>query len=313
MSASAAAHCSVYSACDDPRVNSTRLQAPPGLHIILGDSAGGIFTRNYGRQDLLVDRDVLSVGPTSRCADFAAWKAMRSAFWREVVPDETLHPPTLNIADDADRLRAAERINHWAATGVTEQLSIAFTIHVIDELGIDPARLRLLQFEQYRDRPRHIAGMGELNEENMAAHPEPRSFTPQELEDYRVAWGTLTAAKPETFERFPAQRPQANQFLKNAMQLMLRRFPDQNTGLVHWDRVLLESVRAHGPNAARVIGHALMDGWDSGDLVGDAYLFARLRRLADESLAPPRVRLSGARTSMRDTQVELTQLGAATP
>ena len=36
---------------------------PPGLHIVLGDSAGGIFTRVFFARDrLLIDQDVLSCG-----------------------------------------------------------------------------------------------------------------------------------------------------------------------------------------------------------------------------------------------------------
>ena len=50
---------------------------PPGVHVILGGSAGGIFTRNYSRKQLLIDHDVLSCGPTPKCESIAAWEAMR--------------------------------------------------------------------------------------------------------------------------------------------------------------------------------------------------------------------------------------------
>src|SRR5262245_21794185 len=116
------------------RMRADKLQPPPGLHVILGGSAGGLFTRNYRRRDLLIDNDVLSCGPTARCESLAAWNAMRGAYWREALPFDMHHPSTLNIAESADRLREAETINLWAATGVTEQLSVAFSVHVIDTL-----------------------------------------------------------------------------------------------------------------------------------------------------------------------------------
>lgn len=288
----------------------SKLQPPPGLNIILGDSAGGTFIQNYGRQDLLIDRDVLSVGPTARCADFAAWKAMRSEFWDESVSDDEPHPATLNIADDTERLRAADCINVWAATSVTEQLSIAFTLHAIDTLGIDPARLRLLQFEEYRDRPQRILGMGELIPAAMAAHPEPVPFTTLMLEDYRAAWSALTSPEPISIERFAEQRPNASRWLKQAMHLMLRRFPDRQTGLPHWDWVMLGMVSDKSRKAARIVGEVIGNHcWADGDLTGDLYLYWRFLQLGDESLPKPLIDLDGDTRHMGRTEATLTPFG----
>ena len=51
---------------------------PPGLHIVLGDSAAGIFTRVFFARDrLLIDHDVLSCGPTPDFSDLVVWSKLR--------------------------------------------------------------------------------------------------------------------------------------------------------------------------------------------------------------------------------------------
>jgi hypothetical protein len=46
----------------------------PHIHLILGDTAGGTFTQTFGRKEsLLIDRDVLSCGPTPRRGDLDEW------------------------------------------------------------------------------------------------------------------------------------------------------------------------------------------------------------------------------------------------
>ena len=288
-----------------------KLTPPPGLHVILGGSAGGIFNRNYSRRDLLVDQDVLSVGPTPRCADFAAWNAMREQFWSTCLPEKLMHPVE-NIARHPDRLRSAELINLWAATGVSEQLSIAFSVHVIDTFGIDAARLRLLQFERLPGRQySRIVGMGELNEANMANHPPPRPFTRDELDDYRAAWAALSSPDPRLIEQFASTRPGANNWLKQAMHLMLRRFPNRSSGLTHWDHLLLRMVPGSGPTAGRVMAHAMTEHLEDVDPVGDVYMLGRLKRMADARLPKPLIEMGGDLTSIRygDVTVALTPFG----
>jgi uncharacterized protein DUF1835 len=287
---------------------------PAGVHIILGDSAGGTFTRIHRARDrLLVDQDVLCCGPTPKCDDLRAWKEVRHEYWTTLVPGadrEHVHSP-FNLDDNAERLRSAEHICIWAATSLSEQLFIAHVIHLVDLVGADPARISVIQFETLRGRDARVLGMGELNEENMSAHPDPVPLSKDTLADYRAAWSALTSDDPAGFERFAGERPGANTWLKSAMQLMLRRFPDARTGLSYWDSVLLKYVREHGPRAARIIGQTMAGEWDDGDLTGDSYLFGRLLRLGDERLPKPLLHLTGSKSNMRTTELALTPFGEA--
>lgn len=185
---------------------------------------------------------------------------------------------------------------------------IAHVLHRAEEWGVDAARIQLVQFETRRNGAR-VLGTGELNEQNMSEHPEPAAISAAAFGDYRAAWKALTSPDPTLIERFSESRPSANEWLKRAMLLLLRRFPDKRSGLPWWDFTLLSKVRSHGPRAIRVIGHTMGHFWDDADLVGDFYLFGRLLRLGDPQLPTPLLEISGDRANMRDVQVTLTPFG----
>jgi hypothetical protein len=283
---------------------------PPGLHVLLGDSAGGIFTRVFFARDrLLIDQDVLSCGPTPPCTDLAAWSKLRSDFWNSFVPGnvgEHVHS-RFNLIDNARRLIDAERTHIWAATGVSEQLFIAFVVHLVQLVGADLSRVALLSFESVNKR--RITGLGELDEQQMRAHPEPVALSATAAQQYLGAWVALTSADPAPLLAFPRLHSQANPWLKLAMRLMTRRYPDKRTGLSYWDHALLSRVPKHGPEASRIIGYTMTDTFEFGDHVGDWYLFGRLLRLAGGRNPRPLLTLSGDQMSIRSTEVALTPFG----
>jgi hypothetical protein len=285
---------------------------PPGVHVILGDSAAGIFRRVFHPGDrLVIDRDVLSCGPTTRCGSPEAWCEMRRAFWSSVAPGSAPEPEAADfgLLGGCERLREAQQVTIWAATGLSEQLFISHVIHRAEEWGVDAAKLRLVQFETLRNPAAHVLGTGELNERNMSEHPEPTAISLAALRDYRAAWAALTSPDPALIERFSENHPSANKWLKRAIRLLLRRFPDKRSRLAWWDFVLVTQVRSRGPRAARVIGYTMGDSYDDADLTGDLYLFDRLLRLGGPNLPAPLLEISGDCSKMRDVQVALTPFG----
>jgi hypothetical protein len=288
---------------------------PPGIHAILGDSAAGIFTQVFdgASERLLIDQDVLSVGPTRTCASWAQWQRMRFNWWNALVPDtmdEHVHSP-FNLVDNAARLKDAERIHIWAATGLTEQLFIALVLHLVDEQNTDPDRISLHLYESLPGRRQRIVGMGELNEENLSNEPVPTLLSGQILHDYRSAWAALTSPDPSVLDSFGDSYPQANRWLREAMDKMLRRYPSRQSGLPHWDFALLRATQQHAPRAARIVGHALAEDFFDGDLTGDWYLFGRLLRLGDSRLPKPLLKLTGDTRELRHTEVALTAFAQA--
>ena len=289
---------------------------PPGLHILLGDSAGGIFTRVFYAQDrLLIDQDVLSCGPTPPCTDLAAWRKLRTDYWSGFVSGDAVEHAhsRFNLIDNAARLADAERIHIWAGTGVSEQLFIAFVVHLVKLVGGDPTRLAQEQFDKTigdRRKNGRVIGLGELDEAQMRAAPEPWPLPDDVAQQYLNAWAALTSPDPLLLVGFARDHPEANRWLRLAIQLMTRRFPDKRNGLSYWDHALLARVEARGPEVSRIIGYTMSETFEQGDLVGDWYLFGRLLRLADARNPRPLLTLTGDQMSIRHTEAALTPFGA---
>src|SRR5689334_3759083 len=127
---------------------------PPGLHVILGDSAAGTFLSAFrpprGRLD--IDRDVLSCGPTRACGSLEEWETMRSRFWATCTPgdpqDSFPEPrPGLGIPDRARALREAPQVTLWVGTGLSEQLSATLTLQLGDAGVSAEEKFWIVQFE----------------------------------------------------------------------------------------------------------------------------------------------------------------------
>lgn len=284
------------------------------LNLILGDSAGGTFKATFGsNENLLIDRDVLSCGPIPRRDDLHAWRQLRVGYWTDLVPSvlENYETSPNDVLENVPRLRDADRITLWAATGLTEQLFIASACNLLANANVPLERVELVQFEYLPDRRARVIGVGELNETQLRNHPDPMPLTESALANRLAAWDALSSPDPRAIEYFAENNPSATVWSKDAMRLMLRRFPDVSSGLAHWDFRLLAHVRAHGPKAVRVIGHTMTENWNDADLVGDYYLFGRLLKMGAESLPMPLLKITGEASNMRTTDVELTPFGLA--
>ncbi len=283
---------------------------PPGIHTILGDNAGGIFTRVFFARDrLLIDQDVLSCGPTPVFKDLASWGKLRLDFWNGTVPGHAAEqaPSRFNLVQNAQRLAAAECVNIWAATGVSEQLFIAFVVHLVRLVGGDVGKISLVQVEALKGK--RVVGLGELDEAQMRNAPEPVPMTVDEAQLYLNAWIALTSPDPQELASYAREHPEANRWLKLALQLMTRRYPDRKTGLSYWDHALLQRVKKYGPGVSQIIGFTMAETFDQGDLVGDWFLFGRLLRLGSADNARPLIELGGDQQSIRHTEAVLTPFG----
>jgi hypothetical protein len=285
---------------------------PPGLHVLLGDSAGGIFTRVFFARDrLLIDHDVLSCGPTPPCTDLVAWKKLRHDWWNQIVPGQAgdQPPSRFDLVQNARRLAEADRVHVWAATGVSEQLFVTFVVHLMQLVGGDTSKLAMIQFEQADGRRVH--SLGELDEDQMRAAPDPVALSVDGAQQYLNAWAALTSPHPADLASFARDHAEANRWLKLALQLMSRRYPDKRSGLSYWDHALLSRVKGRGPAASHIIGFTMAETFEQGDSVGDWYLFGRLLRMGDPRHPKPLVTLSGDQMSIRQTEAVLTPFGEA--
>ena len=291
----------------------------PGLdtnavHVINGDSAAATFKQAIsGSTRVLVSRDILSVGPIVPFAELETWKQARAGFWRVVVA----HDPTIDLRsaqngiwENQDKLIAAPRIYAWAASGNTDQLFIAFLLELLERLGADPGKVELVEFRQVPPAGRRVMQTGELDATQMRMHPPPRELSMDEWMSYRNAWRALTSTDPHAVASFGAGNPQAPAALRQALDHVLRRYPDRASGLDFWDRQLLAKVRERGPRAGRVVGHTMGERFDEGDLIGDHYYFWRLLHLASADLPQPLLTRSDNGEGIQNVHFELTDFGA---
>jgi hypothetical protein len=283
---------------------------PPGLHTILGDAAAGIFTRVFFARDrLLIDQDVLSCGPTPAFKDLASWGRLRLDFWNGTVPGHSAEqtPSRFNLVQNAQRLADAECVHVWAATGVSEQLFIAFVVHLVRFVGGDVGRISLVQVETLNGK--RVVGLGELDEAQLRRAPEPVPMSVDTAQQYLNAWIALTSPDPNELASFAREHAEANRWLKLALQLMTRRYPDRRTGLAYWDLALLQRVKKYGPGMSQIIGFTMAETYDQGDLVGDWYLFGRLLRMGSDRNPRPLIQLGGDQQSIRHTEAVITPFG----
>ncbi len=284
------------------------------LHVINGDIAASTFRQAIAdTRSIIVHRDVLSCGPTPAFLDVEDWKRQRLDFWNTVVahdPGFELRTSRSDLLQNVPRIVEARRVYAWAASGNTDQLMVCFLFELLERLGADPGKLELIEFSRDATGGRRIMAMGELDAEEMREHPAPRALQVEEWMAFRQAWRAVSSPDPLKLQVFAGEGLQASDWLRAAVRLMLRRYPDRVHGLPHWDHQLLRNVRRHGPNAARVIGHSLGENLRDGDLTGDLYLFWRLLRMASPALPRPLLTLTGNSGNMRGASVELTEFGA---
>jgi hypothetical protein len=174
-------------------------------------------------------------------------------------------------------------------------------------VGGDLDKLALLQFET--NGPRRVINLGELDESQLRSHADSTPLSTDAAQIYLNAWRALTSPDPTELANFARENPDANRWLKLAMPLMSRRFPDRRTGLTYWDHELLARVATRGPAVSHIIGFTMAETFNQGDLVGDWYLFGRMLRLGGAQNPKPLIELSGDQQSIRHTEATLTPFG----
>ncbi len=289
-------------------------ESPPALiNIVNGDSAAGSLLHAFGASDrLLIHRDVLSCGPLPRLAKVAPWQKARLDFWRNTLSflrNFDFEPSPIDLLKNADRLRGEDIPCVWAGTGNSDQLLISFVLHLVTMSGGDVSRVQVVQIEQNSRTGQRVRGIGELTQEQVRAHPEPRKLALFEVAAYRDAWLAVTSPDPALLEAFAPKHPDAPRYLSEAVTKVLRRYPERASGLDHWDRKLLENVRSAGPKASDVLAATIAAMNADADLVGDLYTFSRLVRLSAPSAPQPLVDLTGNRTQIGRCEVVLTEFG----
>jgi hypothetical protein len=277
------------------------------LHVTSGDAAASGLKRALGLDEaaVLVHRDVLSCGPLPRFVSVPTWRDARYGFWQGATDGRINPPASQDLLWQADDLREAGEIWLWLGTALSDQLLGALMVQLFDHLGVDLARLRTVQLEG-------VLGVGLLTAEQVRDHPAATTMTAPQIEQAREAWRAVTANAPDRLLTFLTDpNPPASPLLQMAMHHLIDRFPDRATGLSRWDQALLAACGISSRAARAIVVAAMTSRRGCLDIMGDSYLFARLRRLGDPGLAAPVVSFAGDVFDQLGCQVTLTGVGVA--
>ena len=260
-------------------------------------------------EDVLVNDDVLSCGPLLLFRSVEQWTNLRGTYWDTVLPGDFSPPSQFNrdfLATLLD-LRDADSIVVWIGIGLAEQLLLAWIVHLLRFSG-SQAQVSVVQFTRAGKRNMDVWGLGLLNPEQIREHPPIEPLTADALTELNHCWAAVSSADPAQFLSVISNGPTCVPHFKSSLEQIIRRYPDHQTGLGRWDFELLKYTKEMGPKVTRVIGETAGLNFDA-DLVGDPYLFWRLRRLGASDLAHPLVALSGDPYNMRDCEVAITEVG----
>jgi hypothetical protein len=259
--------------------------------------------------ELLVNDDVLSCGPLPPFRSLEQWTGLREAYWDSVAPSDSPQPLMFNgdFLENALAIRDADSIVVWLGIGAAEQLLLAWVVQLLKFNG-SRARVSVVQFARVGETSMDVWGLGLLNPERIKHHPPIEQLSAETISELERCWAAVTSPDPAGLLAVLSQTPARLPHFRSSLQRLVHRYPDYRTGLGRWEFELLRSTKEKGPKVARVIGHTIGNNFDA-DLVGDDYLFSRLRRLGDSDLAHPLVTLSGDPSSMRESAVSLTDTG----
>ncbi len=297
------------------------------LRIFNGDAAIGGFREAFGKAEssnVLVSRDVLTCGPLPEFTTMDAWRPGREAFWRQVLADSgaaldgqdpievSFVSRWRDLCGDTDELESAEDIEVWIGCALSDQVLLTFVAFLLELNDADPGKLSVVQMREQNGRV--IRGMGELDADQIRAHPAPEKLSAEQFAYCLDVWRAITSAEPERLIAEWRREDAPLLLMHEALEALKYRFPDSISGLSLWDETMLDRVDDRGRKAARIVGGALGAAADGGhpaalDSVGDLYLYHRLRNLANPGLAQPLAEASSLEAPMRFAEYRLTEFG----
>ncbi len=280
------------------------------MHLVTGHFAGQGLARVRSHDEVFAFPDVLSCGPAVdvTVATISNFIAERARFWSQLPGGADAEPPA-GLAEGLLRACSAPTVTVWLGASASEQLFAALFCALVAAREQQPT----IHVIPYREVPNRLGAMvrvramSMLSERELSNPPPSIELAAEEVIALAEGWAAWTSPDPGRLVGLCGQSD-TPAVLWTALRSLLGRYPDRASGLGYWDLALLRSVRAHGPRLARVIGHTLGEA-ETDDIVGDGWLFWRLRRMA-EALPNPLVAFDSTSSQMRACNVSVTQAGS---
>ncbi len=293
------------------------------MHILNGDSAAGCFRQAFHppQEELLVFRDVLSCGRLKAYVDIKQWAKYRRDYWAAMYVkqgfdgiDDIATAPN-DFYNDFDQLKCADKINLWVGCALSDHLLLVFLVKLFDVHGLDFSKLAIYQYT-HADNNLTVIGLGILSPEQIEAlKPESLRLNDAQIAFCLEVWEIVTAGNPEDLMRILKLKQASLPLLHSSLKSLFYRFPKLSNGLSHFDELILNAAKDHAPNTLRIIAEAMTQDMYPDkyphifDVVGDTYLFDRLKNMAQASLKKPLLSLNAMDESLRETTTKITEFG----
>lgn len=287
------------------------------MNILHGIAAATLFKETFDikQEDLLIFNDILSCGALKEYTDIEDWKVFRERSWKDmnasIFNDKSgFDGFERDFYTHFEAFKSADEYKLWIGTGLGDQLLLAFVVHLIEYYGLGIQKLSVYQFETLKRKHFDIEvfGIALLRTEDMLNHPSPYVLTDKQIAVAKSAWEAITVPTPEKYLQHLHGDIDNLFLLTKSMGFLFLRYPDINTGLPYWDKVLLKYTKKQEPKAARIIGDVLgYEYYDKYnlDIVGDDYLLSRLKNLANSNLKIPLVKVNNFDLPLKKTEIHI--------
>lgn len=219
-----------------------------------------------------------------------------------------------DVISNGHILKHADCITLWVGSNLKDQIAIPYFIYLMGLIGAEQVPIRLVEFKSFPSG--RSSSVGIFKEEELKKHPSPLTLTSSVIALYKEAWQAICADTPYKLIELVSDTKYKLPLLQKALASLLRRYPRKDSGLLHWDFVLLKNIKAHGPLVPKIIGYSMTEylidlAEGDEDWVGDYYLWRRMKMMAHYT--DPLISITYAdeleKNSMRGCTAVLTTFG----
>ncbi len=290
------------------------------LHITNGSCAAELVKQAFklSKNELLTINDLLCCGLIGDINKVKTWISDRESYWHNIL---TLTGndvfPMSNFPRDFyfnySDINEAKQVNIWLGTSLGDQMMLAFVVAFFKAHSFDLSKINIYQFEKHCSKNFSIAGLAMLSPSELLEQlktVQPFNLSGSMVEYLTNGWQALTEKTPSKLLTFLTIKNTKLTLFSQALNRLIKRFPDYKTGLSIWEQRILNAALGQEQKATKIIGQ-LLSIPDELDLVGDLYLFALIKKLASNQLNKPLLQLNNNHSAMTETKVSITHFGKA--
>ncbi len=277
-------------------------------HIISGYSAASSIQSSFEIPATHVVKcgDVLSIGQQNLSHDYPTWEQKRqpalAEAWDCRQQDLFEANAEFRLFHNFNALDGNKPVLIWLDCGPNSQLMAAFLCHLFKANGWDLDRLHAIAYAKAREL--YMGILGVLNEKELQARrPESRKLSKEDIDLYATIWNAFAGTDLKAIVS-TCSSAAASALTIGALPLIFRRLPNRLDGLNEIDHDLLKHMIAQSPSAIRAIADS-MGHDETPEMVGDLFLFARLKRLGSPHLKHPLVDIENPTGHMRECQIRI--------